>query len=50
MRKPKFILASEVAKMIDNDSTVVTIGMTLVSSSESILKSYRAKLYVKRNT
>lgn len=38
MRKPKFVTAKEAAKMIDNNSTVATIGMTLISASESILK------------
>lgn len=39
MRKPKFITGEEAAKLITNGSTVATIGMTLVSASESILKA-----------
>lgn len=39
MRKPKFITASEAAAMIRDKSTVATIGMSLVSSSETILKA-----------
>ena len=39
MRKPEFLSANKVAEMIDSNSTVATIGMTLVSASESILKA-----------
>lgn len=38
MRKPKFITAKEAAEMISDGSTLCSIGMTLVSASESILK------------
>lgn len=39
MRKPVFISARDAAGMIKNNSTVVTVGMTLISASESILKA-----------
>lgn len=38
MRKPQFISAKESVKMIRDNSTIATIGMTLVSASESVLK------------
>ena len=37
--KSKFCSATEVAKLIRNDSTICTVGMTLISASESILKA-----------
>lgn len=43
MRKPKFITAREAADMIPDHSTLCTIGMTLVSASESILKAIEKK-------
>ncbi|MGN1192588.1 MAG: acyl CoA:acetate/3-ketoacid CoA transferase [Dorea sp.] len=39
MKHPKFVSAEEAAAMIEDGSTVATIGMTLVSASESILKA-----------
>ena len=39
MKKPKFITGEEAATMITNGSTIATIGMTLVSASETILKA-----------
>jgi len=39
LKKPKFISGVEAAAMIQNGSTVATIGMTLVSASETILKA-----------
>lgn len=39
MKKPKFLSPNEAAAMIRDNSTVATIGMTLVSASESILKA-----------
>lgn len=39
MKKPVFITADEAANMIENETTLCTIGMTLVSASESILKA-----------
>jgi propionate CoA-transferase len=39
MKKPKFVSAEEAAQMIRDDSTIATIGMTLVSASETILKA-----------
>lgn len=39
MRKPNFISPAEAAEMIRSNSTVATIGMTLVSASETILKA-----------
>ena len=43
MKKPVFISASEAAALIADGSTIATIGMTLVSSSESILKAIETK-------
>ena len=37
MRKPLFITGDEAAAMIQDDSTIATIGMTLVSASETML-------------
>lgn len=39
MRKPMFITGEEAAELIRDGSTVATIGMTLVSASETILKA-----------
>ena len=39
MRKPEFVSAKEAAELIRDGSTVATIGMTLISASESILKA-----------
>ena len=39
MRKPVFITGPEAAAMIRDNSTIATIGMTLVSASETILKA-----------
>lgn len=39
MRIPEFITAKEAAEMIENGSTLSTIGMTMISASESILKA-----------
>ena len=39
MKKPKFISGEEAAAMIRDNSTVATIGMTLISASETILKA-----------
>ena len=39
MKKPTFILPEEIPNLIKNGSTIATIGMTLVSSAETILKS-----------
>ena len=39
MRKPVFVSGDEAAKMIPDGATVATIGMTLVSASETILKA-----------
>ena len=39
MKKPQFLTGSEAAMMISDNSTVATIGMTLVSASETILKA-----------
>lgn len=43
MKKPVFISAQEAAGWIEDGSTVATIGMTLVSASESILKAIEQK-------
>lgn len=39
MKQPKFLSPQEAASMIEDNSTIATIGMTLVSASESILKA-----------
>ncbi|MGN0292644.1 MAG: acyl CoA:acetate/3-ketoacid CoA transferase [Lachnospiraceae bacterium] len=39
MKQPQFISPEEAARMIKDNSTIATIGMTLVSASESILKA-----------
>ncbi len=39
MKKPTFMTGEEAAAMIKDDSTIATIGMTLVSASETILKA-----------
>ncbi|WP_230399327.1 acyl CoA:acetate/3-ketoacid CoA transferase [Novisyntrophococcus fermenticellae] len=39
MKKPKFLSADEAAAMIQDNATIATIGMTLVSASETILKA-----------
>ena len=39
MRKPVFVTGDEAAAMIRDGSTIATIGMTLVSASETILKA-----------
>ena len=38
MRKPEFVSAEQAVRMIKDGSTVATIGMTLISASETILK------------
>lgn len=43
MKKPVFITAKEAADLIPNCSTLCTVGMTLVSASESILKAVEQK-------
>lgn len=39
MKKPLFLDGDEAAALIDDNKTVATIGMTLVSASETILKA-----------
>lgn len=39
MRKPVFLSGREAAQMIESGKTIATIGMTLVSASETILKA-----------
>ncbi len=39
MKKPKFLTGDEAAALINDNSTIATIGMTLVSASETILKA-----------
>lgn len=43
MKHPEFMSAGEAAKLIKDGSTVATIGMTLVSASESILKALETR-------
>lgn len=49
MRRPKFVSANEAVKMIKDNSTIATIGMTLVSASETILKEIE-RSYLEENT
>lgn len=49
MKHPEFMSAEDAAKLIRDDSTVATIGMTLVSASESILKAVE-KRFLEENT
>lgn len=39
MKRPEFITGEQAAAMIESGKTIATIGMTLVSASETILKS-----------
>lgn len=39
MKKPTFMTGEQAAELIRDDSTIATIGMTLVSASETILKA-----------
>lgn len=39
MRKPTFMTGAEAAAMIQDDAVVATVGMTLISASETILKA-----------
>lgn len=43
MRKPIFVSAQEAVGMIQDYSTLCTIGMTLVSASETVLKAIEQK-------
>ena len=43
MRKPIFVSAQEAIGMIQDHSTLCTIGMTLVSASETVLKAIEQK-------
>lgn len=43
MKKPVFVSGQEAVAMIKDNSTVATIGMTLVSASETILKAIEAR-------
>lgn len=44
MLKANFITAQEAAEKIQDGSTLCTIGMTLVSASESILKAIEKEI------
>ena len=39
MRKPTFISGEEAAGIINDNTTIATIGMTLVSAAETVLKA-----------
>ncbi|OYO96982.1 hypothetical protein CG709_12055, partial [Lachnotalea glycerini] len=39
MRKPVFLSGEKAAALINDNSTIATIGMTMVSASETILKA-----------
>lgn len=43
MRKPDFVSPQAAAAMIDDNATIATIGMTLISASESILKAIESR-------
>lgn len=45
MKQPKFITAEEAAAMIPDNCTIATIGMTLVSASETILKAIEQRFF-----
>lgn len=49
MKHPKFMTAKEAAALIKDGSTVATIGMTLVSASESVLKAVEER-FLEENT
>ena len=46
MLKANFITAGEAAEKIADNSTVCTIGMTLVSASEAVLKAIEQRFEV----
>ncbi|MDD2980793.1 MAG: acyl CoA:acetate/3-ketoacid CoA transferase [Hespellia sp.] len=48
MKRPQFISAREAVDMIPNHSTLCTIGMTLVSASETVLKAVEQKYLEKK--
>ena len=48
MRKPVFITGEEAAAMIADNATVATIGMTLVSAAETILKAIEQRFFGNR--
>lgn len=43
MKRPVFVTAQEAAEMIRDEAVIATIGMTLVSASESILKAIETR-------
>lgn len=43
LKRPVFITAKEAADMIKNGTTLCTVGMTLVSASEAVLKAIEKK-------
>ncbi len=45
MKKPVFVSAQDAAAMIGDGKTVATIGMTLVSASETILKAIEKRFW-----
>ncbi len=47
MKKPTFMTATDAAELIKDNSTVATIGMTLVSASESVLKAIEERFLEK---
>lgn len=49
MKKPNFISGEQAAALINDGSTVCTIGMTLVSASETILKAIEARYLESRH-
>ncbi|MGN0184543.1 MAG: acyl CoA:acetate/3-ketoacid CoA transferase [Aristaeellaceae bacterium] len=49
MKKPQFITPQEAAAMIRDGSTVATIGMTLVSAAETVLKAIEER-FLNENT
>ena len=44
MKKPVFVSEQDAAAMIGDGKTVATIGMTLVSASETILKAIEKRI------
>ena len=47
MRRPEFISPRQAAELVKNGSTIATVGMTLVASSETILKALEEKFLEK---
>lgn len=49
MRKPEFLTAEEAVKLIPDGATVATVGMTLISAAETVLKEIE-RSFLEKNT